>query len=81
MTSFFQARYLEIQSDKKENQTDPCWWVPLVYTTQHAADFNNTKPYLWLNCKENKTVTLTGLPLADEWVIFNTNFAGKSYTI
>jgi hypothetical protein len=73
-----QTRYLEVQSDKKENQTDSCWWIPLLYTTQDVADFNNTKPSLWLNCAENKSVTLTGLPLSDEWVIFNINFAGKN---
>ncbi|XP_039275254.1 thyrotropin-releasing hormone-degrading ectoenzyme-like, partial [Nilaparvata lugens] len=47
-----------------------CWWVPLSYTTRKEADFNETKPKLWLNCKEDAEIHDIGAK--DEWVVFNT---------
>ncbi|KAL1116749.1 hypothetical protein AAG570_005221 [Ranatra chinensis] len=71
-----QGRYLQIQPDKKEAQNESCWWVPLSYTSQAEPRFNITRPNTWLNCADNRSITIQGLPSRDHWVIFNINGAG-----
>lgn len=60
----------EAESDKS------CWSIPLSYTTQKDADFNNTMPKYWLNCKEKSTEIKTNAG-ENEWIILNVNAAGK----
>lgn len=73
--SLTQKRYLKIESDGKERQKDPCWWVPLTYTTQDKPNFNSTSPQLWLNCKNQESTQITDLD-SKSWLILNVNVAG-----
>ncbi|XP_046393801.1 aminopeptidase N-like [Ischnura elegans] len=50
------------------------WWVPLSYTTQDEADFEQTAPKMWLP-KEFST-EVTGLPNANKWILFNMQASG-----
>nr|ATU82844.1 secreted Aminopeptidase-like protein [Pristhesancus plagipennis] len=70
-----QKRYLKIPAEAKDaNETNACWWIPLTYTTQSAANFRNTVPKQWLKCGQN--VHLEGLLKPDEWLILNINLGG-----
>nr|AVD96938.1 putative APN-2 [Nilaparvata lugens] len=70
-----QKRYLAVKLTGRDLEKEKsCWWVPLSYTTRKEADFNETKPKLWLNCKEDAEIHDIGAK--DEWVVFNTKAAG-----
>jgi len=50
------------------------WWVPVTYTTQAEANFNETRPSSWMS--KEREVTLSGMPADDQWVIFNVQEVG-----
>ncbi|MPC09521.1 Aminopeptidase N [Portunus trituberculatus] len=63
---------------KDSNSTDTHvyrWWVPLSYTTQATANFNNTAPSMWLS-KTDTNITIRSLPDSKQWVIFNVQETG-----
>lgn len=71
-----QYRYLKNphQGNKLVDNENPCWWVPLSYTTEQQLDFNTTEPKTWLECNSNNQPVykrIIDLPEHDEWVIFN----------
>ncbi|XP_037077487.1 aminopeptidase N-like isoform X2 [Pollicipes pollicipes] len=50
------------------------WWVPLVYTTQSAKNFNSTRPSQWM--KKERQVTLNDVASAEQWMILNVQEMG-----
>ncbi|KAH8327116.1 hypothetical protein KR074_003127, partial [Drosophila pseudoananassae] len=67
--SLNQTRFLLGQ--EKENITS-CWWVPLRFVRQGAADFSQTSPESWLECPSSDTsLKLSDPPGPDEWLIMN----------
>lgn len=67
------------QPKKLMDNENPCWWVPLSYTTEQELDFNTTEPKTWLECDSNNQPIhkqIIDLPEDDEWVIFNIQMAG-----
>lgn len=69
-----QERYL--RNPAKLSELAPqCWWVPLVYTTEHELDFNKTRSNTWLECN-NKKQYFERFPDDNEWVIFNVRGTG-----
>lgn len=68
-----QERYLAVRLNPQEKE-DSCWWVPISYTTQKELDFNETKPKLWLSCKENGELFDVGPK--EDWIILNVRAAG-----
>lgn len=75
-----QHRFFSDPSQTKAvNLNNPCWWVPLSYTTEQELDFNTTEPKTWLECDENNVAIdkeIIDLPEKDEWVLFNVQLAG-----
>lgn len=76
-----QHRFLKnpMQPKKLMDNDNPCWWVPLSYTTEQELDFNTTEPKTWLECNStNQPISkeIFDLPEDDEWVIFNVQIAG-----
>ncbi|ROT69087.1 putative Aminopeptidase N precursor [Penaeus vannamei] len=51
------------------------WWVPLSFTSQREANFNQTEARGWMKDSEER-ITLTSLPPKDQWVIFNLQQTG-----
>lgn len=70
-----QTRYLAVKPESEGESEKSCWSIPLSYTTQNEADFNNTMPKYWLNCKEKLTEIKTNAG-ENEWIILNVNAAG-----
>ncbi|KAJ8960401.1 hypothetical protein NQ318_013681, partial [Aromia moschata] len=62
-----QKRFYLIEKDEKSS-----WWVPLSFTNQKNADFNDTKPKFWLKGQYEITedVELNG------WYLLNTMHTG-----
>jgi hypothetical protein len=48
--------------------------VPLTYTNQEKADFNTTRPQLWLENVHSTVVE--DLPDSTNWVLFNVHETG-----
>ncbi|XP_047471489.1 LOW QUALITY PROTEIN: aminopeptidase Ey-like [Penaeus chinensis] len=70
-----QERFLLERSANSSNTTGYKWWVPLTYTTQNEANFNQTQAKLWMKDSEDH-VTVSSLPPKDQWVIFNLQETG-----
>ncbi|XP_063609327.1 LOW QUALITY PROTEIN: aminopeptidase N-like [Penaeus indicus] len=70
-----QERFRVERSTNSSNITDYKWWVPLTYTTQSEANFNQTQAKLWMKESECHTSVLS-LPPTDQWVIFNLQQTG-----
>lgn len=68
-----QKRYLQVPPEGKEAVNETCWWVPLTYTTKAERNFADAKPKKWLNCADQMSTVITGLPAKDQWVMFNIN--------
>lgn len=75
-----QNRFFKNPEQTEESSDDnPCWWVPLSYTTEQELDFNTTEPKTWLECDENNQPIqkqIADLPEGNEWIIFNIQIAG-----
>lgn len=76
-----QERFFRDPSSPKRlmDNANPCWWIPLSYTTEEEIDFETTVPKQWVECnKSNKPVSkeIFDLPEKDDWVIFNIQLAG-----
>ncbi|CAG9818441.1 unnamed protein product [Phaedon cochleariae] len=69
-----QHRYLRDIINTRDAM-NPCWWVPLSYSTKENRHFNVTTPEHWLSCPIQEQVIEN---IADEkdWVIFNNEMAG-----
>lgn len=72
-----QRFYKGLFSTKKVE--NPCWFVPLSYTTASEKNFNATKPKTWFTCDEQgpTATNITDLPGNDVWVLFNIQSSGK----
>lgn len=57
--------------------SNPCWWVPLSYSTKGKINFNQTTPENWLSCPSD-TQTIQNVADDEEWIIFNNKMAGMS---
>ncbi|KAJ9591527.1 hypothetical protein L9F63_001881 [Diploptera punctata] len=57
------------------SEDNPCWIIPLTYTTQTEKDFETTLPRSWFTCNSTSK-EVSGLPTDDHWVIFNVKIAG-----
>ncbi|XP_063609324.1 aminopeptidase N-like [Penaeus indicus] len=51
------------------------WWVPLSYTSQGEANFDQTEARRLMEDAEER-ITITSLPPNDQWVIFNLQQTG-----
>lgn len=75
-----QRRFLSDPSQPDSvGSENPCWWVPLSFTTGEELDFETTEPDTWLKCDENGVAVikeLNNLPEPDEWVLFNVQLSG-----
>ncbi|XP_047472166.1 aminopeptidase N-like [Penaeus chinensis] len=70
-----QERFLVEKSTNSSDMTDYKWWVPLTYTTQSEANFNQTQAKLWMKDSEDYIIVFS-LPPTDQWVIFNLQQTG-----
>lgn len=70
---FIQKKYLADRRDSLDDD-DTTWWIPLSYTYETEANFNDTKPKRWIP-KNTKEVVLENLP-KDDWLILNIQIAG-----
>lgn len=75
-----QRRFLTDPTQPKlTDNENPCWWVPLSFTTGEELDFNTTEPKAWLECDVNGVAVakeLIDLPEPDEWILFNVQISG-----
>lgn len=74
-----QHRFLNEPTATRASDKEPCWFVPLSYTSNQQLDFNTTEPRDWLECDEKNQMIrkeLVDLPEEDEWVIFNVQISG-----
>lgn len=69
-----QQRYLRDIIHTKDD-SNPCWWIPLSYSTQSNLHFNVTTPKYWMSCPRHSNV-IENLAGDNEWVIFNNQMAG-----
>nr|XP_027218923.1 aminopeptidase N-like [Penaeus vannamei] len=70
-----QERFLLVRSENSSDTHDYKWWVPLTYTTQSEANFNQTQAMVWMKDSEAQ-ISLSSLPPRDQWVIFNLQETG-----
>merc|ERR1712212_421769 len=70
-----QERFLLGKSENSIDSHEYKWWVPLTYTSQNEANFNNTKAMAWMKDSETN-ITITSLPTKDQWVIFDLQETG-----
>ncbi|XP_037798441.1 aminopeptidase N-like [Penaeus monodon] len=68
-----QERFRQVKNP--EERPEIKWWVPLTYTTQSDATFNQTLAMVWMKDSED-SIIITSLPPKDEWVIFNLQQTG-----
>ncbi|XP_047471493.1 aminopeptidase N-like [Penaeus chinensis] len=68
-----QERFRQVKNPEESPEIK--WWVPLTYTTQSDATFNQTLATAWMKDSED-SITITSLPLKDQWVIFNLQQTG-----
>ena len=75
-----QHRFLENKTlAEQQTEAQPCWWVPLSYTTAKDMNFIKTTPQIWLECDDagkSKSLSLDNLAKEDEWLIFNIQLSG-----
>ncbi|ROT69083.1 aminopeptidase N-like [Penaeus vannamei] len=65
-----------LMKERKPSRTKALgWWVPLSFTSQREANFNQTEARGWMKDSEER-ITLTSLPPKDQWVIFNLQQTG-----
>ncbi|XP_068087171.1 aminopeptidase N-like [Anabrus simplex] len=73
-----QKRYLSYQTDDVQHystvEDGPCWLIPITYTVDSEANFENTRPRDWLSCSQ-RTLEIPSAANSSEWVIFNINVA------
>ncbi|XP_062121751.1 aminopeptidase N-like isoform X2 [Drosophila sulfurigaster albostrigata] len=72
--------YDEVEPPKKTEsplQSEPCWFVPISYTTDSQSNFVTTEPRAWLRCQGGEVLPLElqDLPYAQEWLILNVQLA------
>ncbi|XP_030752545.1 aminopeptidase N-like [Sitophilus oryzae] len=70
-----QERFLK-DTIKVKDDTKPCWWVPLSYSSQSHPEFNITTPKYWLSCPNDQNQLIQHIAGPEEWVIFNNKMAG-----
>ncbi|XP_063587806.1 aminopeptidase N-like [Penaeus indicus] len=70
-----QERFLLVRDENSSDTHDYKWWVPLTYTTQSEANFNQTQAMVWMKDAEDQ-ISLSSLPPKDQWVIFNLQETG-----
>ena len=64
-----------VQHPDSIDKHDYKWWIPITFTTENNADFNDTKPALWMSKSETSKV-ITGMPPKDQWTIMNIQQTG-----
>ncbi|KAG5878428.1 hypothetical protein JTB14_026301 [Gonioctena quinquepunctata] len=69
-----QHRYLRDIINSRD-ASNPCWWIPLSYSTKQNLDFNVTTPEHWLSCPSTNQV-IENITEENDWVIFNNQMAG-----
>ncbi|XP_060648942.1 aminopeptidase N-like isoform X1 [Drosophila nasuta] len=72
--------YDEVEPPKMNEsplQSEPCWFVPISYTTDSQSNFVSTEPRAWLRCQGGEVLPLEllDLPYAQEWLILNVQLA------
>ncbi|KAF2365598.1 Peptidase M1 membrane alanine aminopeptidase N-terminal [Trinorchestia longiramus] len=72
-----QERFLMVKNPNSTDTHNYMWWVPISYTTEDSADFNNTQPSLWMSQTDSTKMIESGMPTSsDQWVIFNIQQTG-----
>ncbi|XP_037774385.1 LOW QUALITY PROTEIN: aminopeptidase N-like [Penaeus monodon] len=67
--------FLLVKEEKSCRTQDLRWWVPLSYTSQGEANFDQTEAVGWMKDSDQR-IALTSLPPKDQWVIFNLQQTG-----
>lgn len=60
---------------QNRDTSDYKWWIPITFTTESEAVFNNTLPKMWLNPTSTGPFT-EQVPDEETWVIFNVGWTG-----
>lgn len=79
-----QVRFL---ADRKRLKVElnPCWWIPLSWTTNDVSDFNSTMARDWFKCSEKNSMEddsddvhtkVISNVTADNWILFNLQLSG-----
>ena len=58
--------------DSNNNQS---WWIPITFTSEKKPFFRHTRATTWFR-KNDKELTVTGLPPRHNWVLFNLQQTG-----
>ncbi|XP_063590564.1 aminopeptidase N-like [Penaeus indicus] len=70
-----QEHFLLMKEKKSCRTQDLRWWVPLSYTSQGEANFDQTEAIGWMKDSDQR-ISITSLPPKDQWVIFNLQQTG-----
>ncbi|XP_047471569.1 aminopeptidase N-like isoform X2 [Penaeus chinensis] len=70
-----QEHFLLMKEEKSCRTQDLRWWVPLSYTSQAEANFDQTEAIGWMKDSDQR-ISITSLPPNDQWVIFNLQQTG-----
>lgn len=73
-----QERFILLEDSAFPTQVEqdhPLWWIPITYTTQDVADFDNTKPDFWMRNNDSQITMDLKLSSAD-WFIINLHQTG-----
>lgn len=70
---FPQERFLSSGTTDPDDETEYTWWIPITYTSKTVPN-QDTYPTEWI--KPNEQLDITGLPTAENWVIFNVHETG-----
>ncbi|XP_037790240.1 aminopeptidase N-like [Penaeus monodon] len=70
-----QEHFLLMKNENLSQTQDLRWWVPLSYTSQSEANFDQTEAKRLMEDSEER-ITITSLPPKDQWVIFNLQQTG-----
>lgn len=65
---------LAADAKKDAGTEDPCWWIPLSYTTSKEWKFDDTRPKMWLTC--DGPITFESDLTENDWILFNIKIAG-----
>ncbi|XP_076040625.1 aminopeptidase N-like isoform X3 [Oratosquilla oratoria] len=69
-----QERFLLVRNENSTDTHDYKWWVPLSFTSEDNPNFTDTSAAAWIPGTADTTVS--GMPSADKWVIFNLQQTG-----
>lgn len=72
-----QRRFILLETNSSETESDekdPLWWVPISFTTKREANFNDTRPALWMKAERTKEI-VEDID-SNDWLMVNLQVTG-----